>query len=82
MMNRDPVNLRSSSKGVSQDNDIELSEGVKTFLEDLMSRHTDKLLGRITTLEQKLLEKDTIIDQLNGQVAVVKKVNETFMNTI
>ena len=54
------------SKGVAAVGDAidnELSEEVKLYLEALMESQTDILLGRITALEEKLLER--ILSSMN-----------------
>ena len=60
----------------------ELGDEVKRYLEELMESQTEKLMGRITALEEKLLEKDTVIDELNGELAVAKRVNGVLVETV
>ena len=75
--------VRSSRKGGAKASaETALGEEIKQYLEMLMERQTEKLLGRMAALERKLLEKDTIIDKLGGQLAVVKQVNVKYKETI
>ena len=60
----------------------EIGEDVKRYLEELMELHTETLLGRITALEDKLLEKDKVIDELNGELAVAKRVHGVLVETV
>ena len=60
----------------------ELSDEVKLYLEALIESQTEKLLGRITALEDKILEKDAVIDELKGDLAITKTVNGKLVETV
>ena len=61
---------------------MEISDAVKQYLEKLIGEQTQLLSSRIAALEAKLNEKDKIIDELNGSLAVVRKGNQQLQKNI
>ena len=76
--------LRSGStkRSTSPTPVMEISDAVKQYLEKLIGEQTQLLSSRIAALEAKLNEKDKIIDELNGSLAVVRKGNQQLQKNI
>ena len=61
---------------------MEISDAVKQYLEKLIGEQTQSLSSRIAALEVKLNEKDKIIDELNGSLAVVRNGNKKYIDNM